>query len=118
MLFISRDTCSDSIAKHFRACFYWVSHNYCVICCKMGYRTDVRVLSGTGDSQLDSREPIRESFAIETPIFIARQAYSPESLEFPIRVNHATKCVCELSTRGGSHHFGGVLTSLKKYRAM
>ena len=41
-------------------------------------------LSGTGDSQRDSRE----SFAIETSIFIARQADSPESLEFPIRENH------------------------------
>ena len=41
-------------------------------------------LSGTGDSQRDSRE----SFAIETPIFIARQADSHESLEFPIRANH------------------------------
>ena len=30
----------------------------------------------------------RESFAIETPIFIACQADSPESLEFPIRANH------------------------------
>ena len=49
-------------------------------------------------AQIDSRE----SFAIQTPsIFIARQAGSPESLEFPlranrelcesIRANHATK---------------------------
>ena len=30
----------------------------------------------------------RESFAIETPNFIARQADSLESLEFPIRANH------------------------------
>ena len=30
----------------------------------------------------------RESFAIETPIFIARQADSHESLELPIRANH------------------------------
>ena len=44
----------------------------------------VKHLSGTGDSQRDSRE----SFAIDTPIFIARQADSPESLEFPIRANH------------------------------
>ena len=44
-------------------------------------------LSGTGDSQRDSRE----SFAIEIPIFIARQADSHKSLEFPIRANHATK---------------------------
>ena len=44
-------------------------------------------LSGTGDSQRDSRE----SFAIETPIFIARQADSLEPLELPIRANHATK---------------------------
>ena len=44
-------------------------------------------LSGTGDSQRDSRE----SFAIETPIFKARQANSHESLEFPIHANHATK---------------------------
>ena len=32
-------------------------------------------LSGTGDSQRDSRE----SFAIETPVFIARQADAPEA---------------------------------------
>ena len=31
------------------------------------------------------------SLAIETPIFIARQAHSHESLEFLIRANHATK---------------------------
>ena len=30
----------------------------------------------------------RESFAIEIPIFKARQGDSPESLEFPIRANH------------------------------
>ena len=30
----------------------------------------------------------RESFAIETPVFIARLADSHESLEFPIRANH------------------------------
>ena len=30
----------------------------------------------------------RESFATATPIFIARQADSHESLEFPIRANH------------------------------
>ena len=46
--------------------------------------------SGTGDSQRDSRES-RESFAIDTPMFIARQADSHESREFPIRANHATK---------------------------
>ena len=35
------------------------------------------------------RNPIRANrFAIETPIFIARQADSPESLESPIRANH------------------------------
>ena len=45
-------------------------------------------------AQIDSRE----SFAIKTPIFIARQANSHESLEFPIRAirviraNYATKC--------------------------
>ena len=43
ILFISRDTCSDSIAKLFRACFYGVSHNNRAIRCKMGYRTDVPV---------------------------------------------------------------------------
>ena len=41
-------------------------------------------LTGTGVSQRDSRE----SFAIDTPVFVARQADSPESLEFPIRANH------------------------------
>ena len=56
------------------------------------YRTKARMfrgLSGTGDSQPNSRESNRANrFAIETPMFIARQANSPESLEFPIRANH------------------------------
>ena len=43
ILFISRDTCSDSIAKLFRAGFNGVSHNYRAIRCKMGYRTSVPV---------------------------------------------------------------------------
>ena len=42
----------------------------------------------------------RESFAIEAPIFIARQADSPESLEFPIRANHATKPNIERPLQG------------------
>ena len=47
------------------------------------------LLSGTGGSQRDSRESIRANrFAIETPMFIACQADSHESLEFPIRANH------------------------------
>ena len=51
-------------------------------------------LSGAGDSQCDSRESIRaKSFAIETPIFIARQADSHESLEFPIRTNHPIRTI-------------------------
>ena len=44
ILFISRDTLSDSIAKRFRACFPWVSHMYREICCKTGYRTDMSVV--------------------------------------------------------------------------
>ena len=70
------------------------------------------LLSGTDDSRRASRESIRanhsqlkplfhrrfatrfaridshESFAIETPIFIARRADLPESREYPIRANH------------------------------
>ena len=46
-----------------------------------------KLLVGMGDLQRDSRE----SFAIETPVFIARQADSPESLEFPIRANRANR---------------------------
>ena len=41
-------------------------------------------LFATRFARIDSRE----SFAIETPIFIARHADSQESLEFPIRANH------------------------------
>ena len=45
-------------------------------------------LSGTGDSQRDSRKSIGANNSqlrrFETPIFIARQADSHESLEFPI----------------------------------
>ena len=58
-------------------------------------------LSGTGRfatqfTRIDSREP----FAIETPIFIARQADSHESLESceSIRANHAT----EFLTKSGN----------------
>ena len=36
ILFISRDACSDSIAKLVRACFYGVSHNYRAMCCNWG----------------------------------------------------------------------------------
>ena len=36
----------------------------------------------------------RESFAIDTPVFIARQADSHESLEFPIRANHSIRANC------------------------
>ena len=36
----------------------------------------------------DSRRDSRESFAIQTPIFIARQADLPESFESLIRTNH------------------------------
>ena len=43
ILFISRDICSDSIAKLFRARFNGVSRNYRAIRSKMGYRTDVPV---------------------------------------------------------------------------
>ena len=57
---------------------------------KLSERKD---LSGTSDSQRDSHESIRaNSFAIETPIFIARQADSHESLEFRvIRANRANR---------------------------
>ena len=69
ILFISRDTCSDSIAKLFRACFH-------------GYRTIIaRYVAKWGIAQV---------------------------------------CLCKTKVpRGGvSHHFGGVLTSLKKYRVI
>ena len=39
------------------------------------------------------RTDSRESFAIKTPIFIALQADSPESLDFPIRANRANRFV-------------------------
>ena len=44
MLFMSRATFSDSIAKLLLACFFnGISHNYRAMCCKMGYRTDMPV---------------------------------------------------------------------------
>ena len=43
ILFIPRDTSSDSIANLFRTCFMGVSHNYRAIRCKKGYRTDAPV---------------------------------------------------------------------------
>ena len=49
-------------------------------------------LSGTGDSQRDSRESIRANHShMKTPIFIAREADSQESLEFPIRANRVIR---------------------------
>ena len=46
-------------------------------------------LSGTGDSQRDSLESIRANPSqLKPPIFLAHQADSHESLEFPIRANH------------------------------
>ena len=36
ILFISRDTCSNSIANFYCVCFCGVSQNYCAICCKRG----------------------------------------------------------------------------------
>ena len=68
ILFISRDTCRDSIARVFGACFYGISHSYRAIRCKMGI---------------------------------------------------AQMCLCETKYQWRvSHHFGGVLTSLRKYRAI
>ena len=48
------------------------------------------LISGTGDSQRDSRESIRASHSQLKPLLsvVAHQADSPESLEFPIRANH------------------------------
>ena len=62
-------------------------------------------LSGTGDSQRDSRESIRANrFAIQTPIFIARQADSPRSFKFPIRANHATNVgIVRIDSRESRH---------------
>ena len=52
-------------------------------------------LSGTGDSQRDSRESIRANrVAIETLFFIAHHADSHESLEFPIRANRVIRANC------------------------
>ena len=43
ILFTLCDTCSDSLAKLFRACFHWLSHICHAIGCRMGYHTDVPV---------------------------------------------------------------------------
>ena len=86
------------------------------ICCKYSFsdipfsKFLISELSGTGDS--------RESFAIDTRIFIARQADSPESLEFPIRANHATKSqnhrVVSQRALHGRGGFGGTLRGCGK----
>ena len=43
ILFISRDTCSDSIAMFFSCLFFWGIAQLSRDTCKMGYRTDVPV---------------------------------------------------------------------------
>ena len=47
-----------------------------------------RALSGTGDSQRDSRESIRANHSQLKPLFKVHPADSHESLELPIRANH------------------------------
>ena len=68
----------------------------------------------------------RESFAIETPIFIARQADSHESLEFPIRENHPirtnranrfariTPLSASFSRTGTGKHINKIFTGLSR----
>ena len=59
----------------------------------------------------------RESFAIETPIFMACQADSHESLEFPIRANHPIRfesTVSEKRTHWASLSFGANSVSSAK----
>ena len=71
ILFISRDTCSDSLAKQFRAC-----------------------LNGGGGIARLLRDTLRNG------------------------ISHRFACA-KLSSKGGvSHHFGGALTSLKKFCAI
>ena len=55
------------------------------IMCKKKVRGHGRF--ATQFARIDSRK----SFTIETPIFMGRQADSPDALEFLIRTNHATK---------------------------
>ena len=45
ILFISRDACSDSIAKLYLVLVFFVGYRtiVCAMCVKMGYRTDVSV---------------------------------------------------------------------------
>ena len=51
--------------------------------------TNMCALSGTGDSQRDSRESIRANHSqLKPQFFTVRQADSHESLEFPIRAHH------------------------------
>ena len=50
-------------------------------------------LQDSGSWGLHVADHICVKHQIETPIFIERQADLPESLEFPIRANHAAKCV-------------------------
>ena len=57
-------------------------------------------------------------FAVEAPIFIAHQADSPESLEFPIRANHATKVPDNRDTRSSASSKANVEESRRVYRAI
>ena len=69
-------------------------------------RAHCRELSGTGDSQCDSRDSIcANRFAIQSPIFIARQADSRESPEFPIRTNRAHRFARITPVRGRRSSF-------------
>ena len=49
---------------------------------------------------------------VETPLFVARQADSHESLEFPIRANHATKMAKNAGQKQGKiYNFGAYVCS-------
>ena len=66
--------------------------------CAARSKKRVEFLVARAFSQRDSRE----SFAIETLIFIARQADSHESLEFPIRANRVIRV--NLANRFAGNH--------------
>ena len=86
-----RDACSDSIAKLFRACSAIL---------------------------FISRDAVSDSIAK-----LFRACFYGESHNYRVifvaRWGIAQMCLCETQYQGGvSHHFGGLLTSLQRYRAI
>ena len=141
MLFIPRDTCSDSIAKLFRACllgnvnlftkFLFTifvpldpppppnqqSDGFPLEFLLKGPQTELQTLRQNCEQTL---QKLRTNRIVNKRAFLICVEYHRSIARYYVaKRGIAQMCLCVTKYQGGvSHHFGGVLTSLKKHRAI